>query len=192
MQARNEIKTSSRDVYDIWVIIVRICSVLIVSALVIGWTLSYFLIFKGFENNNPSQQEIDFMFHIGPLIGNTFLLITIPLVLSIFAVIWRLRVRQHRLGLDASFGSEVKALLIILAFFSFSFLTRFILDTFFSEDILGDSLLKHCKDAQDYDMYCTPYKLIVWVTLTQYAYDMIPMAAIYVFHYFNFKEQNAK
>ena len=166
MQARGESRTGSRDVYDIWVIVVRIISILITSALVIGWTLSYFFIFRGFKNKNPSQEEIDFMLHIGPLIGNTFLLMTIPLFLSIIAVIWRLRVRQNRLGLDASFGSEVKTLLIILAFFSFSFLARFILDTFFSEEVLGESMLKHCQDARGYDMYCTPYNLIMWVTAT--------------------------
>ena len=103
------------------------------------------------------------MLDIAPYIGYTFLVMTIPLILSIIAVIWRLRVRQHRLGLDSSFGSEVKALLIILAFFSFSFMARFVVDTFFAVKIYGESISQHCRDAEGYDMYCYPYKLIIFI-----------------------------
>ena len=168
MQSRCEIRTGSRDVYDTWVIVSRTISVVIISTLMIGWTLCYFIIFNKFEidNKSPSQEEIDFMLNTGPLVGHIFLIMTFPLFLSITAVIWRLRVRQHRLGLEANFGSEVKALLIILAFFSFSFLARFLIDTFFADDIYGESLQDHCKDAEGYDMYCYPYRLILWITGT--------------------------
>ena len=166
MQSRSEIRTGKRDVYDKWVFVSRTISVLIISTLVIGWTLTYFFIFNDFESKSPSQFEIDFMLHIGPLVGNTFLAMTVPLFMSILAVIWRLRVRQNRLGLESSFGIEIKALLIILTVFSFSLLARFVLDTFFADKIYGPSLAFHCKDDRGYDMYCYPYKLILFVVGT--------------------------
>ena len=128
------------------------------------------------------------MLHLGPLIGKSFLVLTILLFLSISIVIWRLKVKQRRIKHAGSFGKEIKNLLIILVLFSFSFLTRYILDTFVSVKVLGSSLESICVDDEGVEIYCYPYDLIIWLVGTQYIFDLIPITAILLFHHYNFKE----
>ena len=190
MLSKCETRTKKRDSYDTGVSAARWIAAIVVVGIMAGWTISYFFfVVGGFKRQSSPEQISDFMSHIGVIVGNTFLTLTILLFMSITAVIWRLRVRQRRLGLMTNFVSEVKNLIIILLIFSFSFLARYIIDTYFYEGLLGSSLDSHCLDPDGVDIYCYPYKLILWVTTTQYLFDFIPIAAIYLFHYHNFRGQ---
>ena len=85
------------------------------------------------------------------------------------------------------FGQEVKNLLIILIIFCSSFLLRFIADEWVVP-LLGLSTDHTCVDPEtNYVMLCHFYGAIIYLTITQYFWDFIPISAILLFHYYNFR-----
>ena len=69
-------------------------------------------------------------------------------------------------------------------------MTRWLGDTFFSGPIIGNHDADVCHDSEGNAILCYPYALSVWITSTQYAYDLIPISGILLFHYYNFQEQS--
>ena len=93
MQSECEMRATKGNTYEIWILISRTVSIIIISALVIGWSSTYFLVFDTTSSSYSVTRQVDFMERVGPLIGDSFLILTFPLFLSIGAVIWRLKVR---------------------------------------------------------------------------------------------------
>ena len=127
----------------------------------------------------------------GPYLGSTFLVLCIILILSIWLVIWRLTVKHKRDGVASTFSKEIRNLLLILIIFSIGFLTRWIGDTFFVSDII-DKNSELCESAEGNYYICQPYGLSLYVTSTQFFFDMIPIASILLFHHYNFQEKREK
>ena len=127
----------------------------------------------------------------GPYLGSTFLVLCIILILSIWLVIWRLTVKHKRDGVAKTFSKEIRNLLLILVIFSIGFLTRWIGDTFFVTDII-DRNSQLCESGEGVYYICTPYGLSLYITSTQFFFDVIPIASILLFHHFNFQEKHDK
>jgi len=117
-------------------------------------------------------------------------LMGLMLTASIMLLVWRLKVKQRIMqdaGVANVFGKEVKNLLIILIIFCPSFLLRFIADEWFVP-MLKLPMNHSCVDPEtNYAMLCDFYPPIIYLTITQYFWDFIPISAILLFHYFNFK-----
>ena len=83
-------------------------------------------------------------------------------------------------------------LLLILIVFSISFLTRWIGDTFFVQNIIDGHNENFCESESGRIYVCEPYALSLYIETTQYIYDLIPIAAILLFHHFNFREDRPR
>ena len=46
-----------------------------------------------------------------------------------------------------------------------------------------------CEDEFGNHVLCDPFSHIIWFITTQYVFDVIPIAAILLFHHYNFKSQ---
>ena len=79
-------------------------------------------------------------------------------------------------------------MIIILLIFMTSFLGRFAIDQWLIPHLHLWPDFKCINSESGYKMFCSFYNLILFVMITQYIYDLFPIGAIVMFHYFNFRE----
>ena len=46
-----------------------------------------------------------------------------------------------------------------------------------------------CQDEEGVEIFCYCYGIVLWILITSYIFDMIPVSAILLFHHFNFKDR---
>ena len=132
------------------------------------------------------------------IIGLFFMIMTILLFISIALLIWRLQVKLKYLrnrGESDAFGKEIWNVIAIMLIFSSSFLIRWLFDSFIYERLFDSdsgSPELYCQSSDGDEMVCSPYFGILWLLITQYPWDLIPIAVIFIFHHANFRTSKDK
>ena len=113
----------------------------------------------------------------------------IILDLSIVLLISRLFAKQKKMratGVNNSFAGETKNLLVIMFFYSLSFLMRFLVDFWLKPRVIPQQSEHTCVDQNHQSIICYPYYDAVYSMAFTFVWDFFPIGAILVFHRRNF------
>ena len=160
------------------------------------WTVACIITsIKGRRDGNLVRYRLNYIYGTASAVGICFLVLTILLSVSIGLLIWRLKVKEKETNLSRSrneFGKEIWNLIIILIFFSSSFLMRFIFDKYLAEILLSGSHHDDlCLDSNGILVLCYPYSHCFYTLVTQYFWDLIPIFALLLLHYYSFRTNSS-
>ena len=110
---------------------------------------------------------------------------TIILDASIILLLCRLSAKQKKMqttGITNSFAGETKNLIIILGFYSASFLLRFAADKWILPYVIPDEAYLTCIDEDNHNSLCSPFISCVYTLCLCFIWDFFPIGAILLFH----------
>ena len=90
-------------------------------------------------------------------------------------------------GVTNSFAGETKNLIIILTFYSASFLIRFAADKWVLPTVIPDDAYVTCLDHDRRNVICDPFVGCAYTLALGFVWDFFPIGAILLFHRQNFK-----
>ena len=85
-------------------------------------------------------------------------------------------------GITNSFAGETKNLIIIMGFYSTSFLLRFAADKWVLPKVIPDEAYLICIDDDNQNELCSPFISCVYTLSLCFVWDFFPIGAILLFH----------
>ena len=117
-----------------------------------------------------------------------FVTITVGLFISVFVLVGNLAIGNMKVSdLPNVFKSETKHLSLILAFFSFTYMVRFISDFWIAPIFSKTSSLKPCILNDGLETLCGPTIAILYAVWMSVLYDFLPLSIIVYFHHKSFR-----
>ena len=145
---------------------------------------------EGRKQGDMLEARLNYDKYAAEITAWMLLAICVALDLSIILLIMRLLAKQKKMlatGVSNSFAGETKNLLVIMFFYSLSFLMRFMVDLWLKPQVIPAKSEHTCVENETKQhIICHPYYDAVYSMIFTFVWDFFPIASILVFHRRNF------